>query len=171
MEGRRVMAQGQFVKVYHVLVDEFPEVWESDRLLSSFVRALYVADKFWPQWAPIPDRKSFLTLVEKGLCLLNETQTGFKVRGLDKERSARSEHGKRAASIRWSNAAGNAQLMPSRAEQSRADSARASNGDALFMGFKPRPTVDKEAERRTIERMKRETDEELYRRHPELRPT
>lgn len=128
------MANGQYIKVYHQLMDEYPEVWHSDRLLATFVRSLYLADKFWPQWAPIPDRKSFQTLVEMQLLVVNRTRTGFKVRGLDKERAARSEHGRHAAGIRWSNAPSNAQVMPSKAEQNKAE--QTVEQEATFMGFR-----------------------------------
>lgn len=150
------MAEGQYVKVYHCLKDEYPSVWASDPLLGTYVQLLVVADKWWPQLAPRPFGRptyAYRKLVECGLVVESPDKTSFTMKGLDKERRARSEHGKRAASIRWGNAPSNAQLMPSKAEQNKAEQidAHASNGAPLppvFMGFRQKPAKLTEEQRR-----------------------
>lgn len=136
------MATGQYVKLYHVLMDEHPSVWNSDAQLGAFVRLLVVADKFWPQWAPLPHRTpAYRALKDCGLVIENMAGTSYTIQGLDKQRTRRSEHASHAASSRWGNAPSNAQPMPSRAEQNRTEQigAHASNGvPATFMHWKPK---------------------------------
>jgi len=140
------MANGQYIKVYHVVKDEYPQVWASDAQLATFIRLLMIADKWWPQWAPKPFGRptyAYRSLVEAGLVVVSPDGNGFSVRGLNKERQGRSEHGKRAAGIRWSNAASNAQPMPSKAEQSKAEQRDEQSPPQTFMGWKPKPTYER----------------------------
>lgn len=153
------MAQGQYIRIYHVLKDEYPGVWRSDAQLAAFVRLLMIADKWWPQWAPKPFGRptlAYLSLLETGLVVESPDGTGFSVYGLDKDRQARSEHGKRAAGIRWGNAPSNAQLMPSRAEQSRAEQSNGQSPAQNFMGYRPRLT-----EKQMLADIKRQHQESL----------
>ena len=121
------MAQGNFIKVYHQLKDEFPGVWRSDAQLALFVRLLVIADKWWPEWAPVAQRNgAYRSLLECGLVIENQGGTGYTIKGLGPERSKRSQHGRHAASMRWASSE-HAQPMPSRAEQSKAEQ---SNGQS-----------------------------------------
>jgi len=134
------MAQGHFIKVYHVLKDEFPGVWRSDAQLALFVRLLVVADKWWPEWAPVAHRNgAYRSLLECGLVIENQGGTGYTIKGLGPERSKRSQHGRHAASMRWASSE-HAQLMPSRAEQNKAEQ---SNGQSpSFLRSPTGPTHD-----------------------------
>ena len=138
------MAKGQYIRIYHELKDEYPSVWRSDVQLGAFVRLLLIADKWWPQWAPVSHRNgAYRSLLECGLIIENQGATGYTIKGLGVERSKRSQHGRHAASMRWASSE-HAQPMPSKAEQeqSRADSARAAtNGlpSGNVMGWKPKP--------------------------------
>jgi hypothetical protein len=143
------MAQGQYSKLYHVLMDEYPKVWGSDVLLGAFVRLLVVADKWWPQVAQKPpgvSRYAFKLLIECGLVAKSSHPGGYSIRGLDKERRGRSEHGRYAATTRWSNplsnAPSNAQLMPSKAKQSKAEQIDAPStngtGSGIQLGYRPK---------------------------------
>lgn len=121
------MATGQYIRVYHELKDEYPGVWRSDAQLALFVRLLMIADKWWPQWAPVASRSgAYRSLVECGLVIENQGASGFTIKGLGQERSRRSQHGRHAASMRWASSE-HAQSMPSKAEQSRA---KQSNGQS-----------------------------------------
>lgn len=114
------MANGHYCKIYHVLAEEYPDVYEDDRTLGCYVRLLMVADAAWPLRPYLPaglSRKSLDVLVEVGLIVT--TRSHYAVRGLDKERSARSNAASNAARMRWGNADGNAEVMPPKAKQSR----------------------------------------------------
>jgi hypothetical protein len=132
------MAKGQYIRVYHELKDEYPGVWRSDAQLASFVRLLMIADKWWPQWAPVTSRNgAYRSLVECGLVIENQGATGFTIKGLGSERGRRSQHGRHAASMRWASSE-HAQLMPSKAEQSRAEQSNGQSPTQLFMGYRPK---------------------------------
>jgi len=134
------MATGQYIKVYHELKDEYPGVWRSDAQLAAFVRLLMIADKWWPQWAPVTHRNgAYRSLVEAGLVLENTGGNGYTIKGLGPERSRRSQHGRHAASMRWASSE-HAQPMPSKAEQNKAEQgAQSTNGaSGVFMGFRPK---------------------------------
>lgn len=138
------MASGQYLRIYYSLIDEYPDVWSSDRLLSTYVRLLLIAEKWWPQYAPqvgIFRGKSFTSLVDCGLLLVSDDGRGFTIKGLDKQRSPRSEHGKRAASSRWSSAESSAQSMLIRSDHIKSSSSEhnGSQSPGSFMGFKPKP--------------------------------
>lgn len=133
------MAQGQYIKVYHVLRDDYPAAWKSDAQLALFVRLLMIADKWWPQWAPIPRRNgAYQSLVACGLVIENGGATAYTIRGLDPERSRRSEHGRHAASIRYASSE-HAQPLPSKAEQNKAEQMDGQSPPQTFMGFKRQP--------------------------------
>jgi hypothetical protein len=135
------MAKGQYIRVYHELKDEYPGVWRSDAQLASFVRLLMIADKWWPQWAPLPFGRptfAYRSLIECGLVVLSPDGNGFSIKGLEKDRDTRSRHGRHAAGIRWSNAPSNAQPMPSKAEQSKAEQSNGQSPTQLFMGYRPK---------------------------------
>jgi hypothetical protein len=139
------MATGQYIRIYHVFKDEYPSVWRSDAQLSTYVRLLMIADKWWPQWAPIPfgrPTSAWHSLIECGLVVISPDGNGFSIKGLDKDRRSRSEHGKHAASNRWGNAPSNAQLMPSKAKQSKAEQIDAPStngtGSGIQLGYRPK---------------------------------
>lgn len=132
------MAQGQYIRIYHVLKDEYPGVWRSDAQLALFVRLLLAADKWWPEWAPIASRNgAYQSLVEAGLVLENQGATGYTIKGLGQERSQRSQHGRHAASMRWAYSE-HAQPMPSKAEQSKAEQMNGQSPPQTFMSFRPK---------------------------------
>ena len=130
------VAQGQYIRVYHVLREEHPGVWRSDAQLALFVRLLAVADKWWPQLAPVAHRNgAYQSLVKAGLVLEKEGTDGYTIKGLDKERSRRSEHGRHAASIRHAYSE-HAASMPSKAEQNKAEQTNGQSPPQSFMGWK-----------------------------------
>lgn len=115
------MAKGQYIRVYHELKDEYPGVWRSDAQLAAFVRLLLIADKWWPEWAPVANRNgAYRSLLEAGLVTENQGGSGYTIKGLGAERGRRSQHGRHAASMRWASSE-HAQPMPSKAEHSKAE--------------------------------------------------
>ena len=134
------MAKGQYIRVYHELRDEYPGVWRSDAQLALFVRLLLIAEKWWPQWAPVDHRNgAYRSLVECGLVLENQGGNGYTIKGLGPERSRRSQHGRHAASIRWASSE-HAQPMPRREEkEKKKTNGQSPNDRETFMGFPPKP--------------------------------
>lgn len=136
------MAQGPYSRVYHVLMDEYPTVFQSDAQLGCFLRCLILAEKFYPSLAPLPHRTPQVqALIRAGLVLVNEEHRTFTVRGLAAERERRSGAARNAAAVRW-HSAGSAEAMPRRDETRREEDekgANASNGrPATFMGWRPK---------------------------------
>jgi hypothetical protein len=108
------MASGPFSKLYHALLDDYPAVWNSDPQLVLFVRLLVVADKYFPNWAPIGRRNgAYQSLLKAGLVLENEWGTGYTIRGLNAEHERRSHAASIAARTRWG--------MPKRRDEMRRD--------------------------------------------------
>ena len=144
------MAEGPYTKLYHVLKDEYPSVWASDARLAAFVRLLVIADKWWPQRAPVGRRSAaYRALVSCGLVLEDGDGDSYSILGLDKDRTGRSHHGKHAALARWGNAPSNApsnahaspEGMPNKAEQNKAeqrDGHPANGAPETFLGWKPK---------------------------------
>lgn len=142
-----------YARVYHEIVDDpkFERVYDNDAALACWLRCLLLADATYPMPAPIPRRNSaFALLVDVGLI---EERTGhrFTVKGLAAERERRSEIGRNAADVRWQSK-GNANAMPSRAEQSKDEQigAKAPENGA-FMGFRAKPAASLEDVRRQEE--------------------
>lgn len=117
-----------FIEVYWRLAEEYPEVWDDDRALAWYVRLLKAGEASWPTApdtpAGIPSR-TWALLVAVELVHPEAGGRRYRIRGLDKKRSARSSAASNAARSRWRNAGrtanGNAEVMPhskSRAEQS-----------------------------------------------------
>ena len=121
-------AAADYVRVYQTVVDDpkFAGIYDDDHHFSTWVRLLMAADAIWPASCPIPfgTRKASLTaLVDAGIVDLG-TGNRFRIRGLDKEREERSKSARNAAAMRW-HSDRNADPMPSRAEQSKAEPSRA----------------------------------------------
>jgi hypothetical protein len=145
------MADGRFVLVYHEdLIANFPDVWDNDRLLATWLRLLALADKLWPTPAELPravSTASVKALADAGLIALLPKHR-FVVRGLDAVRKRRKDAASTAANHRWgnangnavSNANGNAKTMPTRPDhiKTRPDQSSAN-------GSKTLETFDKDA--------------------------
>lgn len=102
-----------YSRLYHKLMNEYPKVWNSDETLALFVRMLVIADKFWPERAPVSRRnaRGLRSLTSAGLIRLHDGGFTYSVRGLDAERSRRSSAARTAALVRHA--------IPSKDEASR----------------------------------------------------
>lgn len=101
LEGLAPMADGPFSRVYHQLADEYPEVYDSPDL-AGYIRLLVLADQAFPSaahWAGVVSRAAVQRLSASGLVILDGGR--YRIRGLDKERAARSESARRNALARW----------------------------------------------------------------------
>lgn len=121
---------------YWKLVDDekFVGIYDDDHHYATWSRLLMVADQAWPASAHLPAsarRSSVAKLAEVGL--IDILPGGrFRMRGTQAERERRSKHAKDAADARWtaernarSNAGASPASMPSRAEQSKAETSTA----------------------------------------------
>jgi hypothetical protein len=128
-----------YTRIYHKLADEFPEVYDGPDL-AGYVRLLIAADQAWPtsaRWAGYVTRPTLDRLVATGLILVDGLR--YRIKGMDKEREARSESASNAARSRWGNATRNAdgnatrnaETMPSRAEPSQTEPSLARGPDAF----------------------------------------
>lgn len=125
-----------YSRLYHKIADEFPKIYDGPDL-ADFMRLLVAADQSYPtkaKWAGHTSRRALDRLVAAGLIEVDGAR--YTVKGMDKERAARSDHARLAAISRHarsnapsnagSNAHGNAQSMPSKEETSREETSRAS---------------------------------------------
>jgi hypothetical protein len=112
----------KYVRVYYEVItdDKFAGIYDDDRCLATWLRLLLLADAMWPAPADLPrsaQPKAVALLASVGLIDVDGHR--FRIHGLDAERTARSNAARTAAGTRWSNAAGNAQTMPSLAKPSK----------------------------------------------------
>jgi hypothetical protein len=129
------MADRPYSRLYHELADEYPDLYDSPDL-AGYVRLLIAADQTWPtsaRWAGYVTKSEVQRLADTGLVILDGAR--YRIKGMDKERDARSDHARLAANARHarssalSSAGSNAQSMPSRDETSRAEPSM--EGDAF----------------------------------------
>lgn len=120
------MADGPYARVYWSIVDdrEFAGIYDDDAALALWLRLLLIADQAWPTSAHLPKTARVRPLEKLTKAGLVRISAGgrYTVRGMDAERGKRQQKARNAAALRWhsdSNAPGNAQTMPSRAEQSK----------------------------------------------------
>ncbi len=113
----------RYVRVYDDdLRRDYPQVWDDDRALSTWLRLLALADKMWPTLPELPRRVASAPLAVLTTCGLVELMPAhcYRIRGHDAERIARSNAARNAAVGRWGNAGrnaeGNARSMPRRNE-------------------------------------------------------
>jgi hypothetical protein len=119
------MADGPFVKVYHVdLEANFPEIYRDARLLGTLVQLLAVADAMWPKLPEVPRsvRSADVKALEKAGLLTPIPPYHYSIRGLDAERTRRADAARNAAGKRWAdaarNAAGSTASIPNRGRDS-----------------------------------------------------
>ncbi len=104
----------KYVRVYYDLEREYGPVFQDDTCLATWLRLLMIAEDRWPNVAEIPRSartSSVRRLIEAGL-VIAVPPYGFRILGLDAERTRRSNAGRNAAGIRWGIADGNAKPMP-----------------------------------------------------------
>jgi hypothetical protein len=114
-----------YSRIYHRLMNEYTGLWRNDAQLALFVRLLVLADKFWPEDAPLPRlRTSALrSLIDSGVITV-DGHDNFQVRGLDAERTRRSDAARTAARIRHAVPS----ALPSKEEKSREEKGAAHDG-------------------------------------------
>jgi len=114
-----------YCRVYHQIVDDpkFRRVYHDDAALATWLRMLLVADAMYPASAPMPEITDAVTLLLRVKLIQRRPGNRYIVTGLEREREMRSESARNAAAVRWHNA-GNADAMPSRAEQSKEEQSK-----------------------------------------------
>lgn len=164
------MTNRPYARVYYdQLEQEFPEVWQDATLGWTWLRLLVVAEKMWPTVPEVPRslrQKSVLRLMELGL-VIPVPPHGFRIRGLDAERTRRSNAARSAARNRWGNAG---HEMPSRDEdQDEIPPTPRRAGGSRRDGTNPRAVAAREREA-ARERAHKNRLEATQRRIQELRP-
>lgn len=94
-----------YSRLYHRFPSEFDAVWKDDHALATWTRLLLLADASWPMRPPVPRSvrpKPLAVLVDAGLVVV--TGDCYTIRGLDAERTRRSDAGRSAVEVRWKNA-------------------------------------------------------------------
>lgn len=143
------MSERQYSKVYHLLADEYPTVFDGPDL-AAYVRLLVAANQAWPtaaRWPGYATKTEVQRLATVGLVLLDGQR--FRIKGLDKERTARSEAARHAARTRHADAARTAdsnadgtadrtadriaEVMPNRVEKNRVE--QSSGADGIFDAY------------------------------------
>jgi hypothetical protein len=166
------MADRPFVRVYHAdMINDYPEVWDDDAALATWLRLLVAADGSWPASAELPryaKARAIDSLTDPGLVIPIGTHR-FRIKGLDAERSARADAARNAAAKRWqsdSNAGASRAPMPNRAEPSQTEpnqkenspppqvGRRANGTNPRAVGTNPRATGT--SPRQELERQKRD---------------
>ncbi len=120
------MADRPFARVYYIdLERDYPSVWRDDAALATWTRLLATADAMWPAVPEVP-RSARSALVSKlvtvGLVIL-VPPFGYRIKGLDAERTARSNAASNAARSRWGNADGSASAMPNQSSPDQSNPA------------------------------------------------
>jgi hypothetical protein len=122
----------KYVRVYYNdLIRDYPDVWYDDADLAAFVRLLSTADPMWPTPPELPRtvKARALDALKKAGLVIEYPRHRFGIKGLDAERSKRSDAASNAARNRWGNAERNAtrtaEPMPTKDEPSKPEQTRA----------------------------------------------
>ena len=93
------MSDRNYVRVYYNdLERDYPDVWDDNQALASYVRLLAIAEAMWPMRPGWPQKAS-AKLVDSGL-LVALPRHRYTIKGLDAERNARSNAARNAAASR-----------------------------------------------------------------------
>jgi hypothetical protein len=147
------MADRPYSRHYWEWADEYPELYENDAACALWYRLVRLADMAWPSSATLPvgTRKAAIGALIGADLIRMVTRTTYKVRGMDKEREARSQSASNAARSRWSdasrnatrnadgNAKRNAETMPSRAKPSQAEPSPVPDALETYFALTTRP--------------------------------
>jgi hypothetical protein len=110
---------------YPEFIRDYPEVYTDDAAFATWMRLLATAEQMWPMTPELPRSvkpRPLARLTERGLVTTDGVT--FHVKGLDAERTRRSNAGRIGAAVRWDsdgNADGNANAMPSTRTSTRRD--------------------------------------------------
>lgn len=118
------MSDRTYARLYYPeFIRDYPDVWSDDRLLSAWLRLFIRAEQMWPLPVDLPRSvrpRSLAYLVERGLIVV--TGETYVVKGMEAERTRRSNAGKAGAAKRWQsdgNANASPTAMPSKDETRR----------------------------------------------------
>ena len=125
---------------YDDLMREFPDVYQDNDLLATWIRLLVLAEKMWPIPPEIPRSvriKTYQRLVESKLVIPCDSHC-YRIRGLDAERMRRRDAGRTGAAVRWQsdgnadrNANASANAMPRRErDENRQDETKETRASA-----------------------------------------
>lgn len=97
------MPEGLHVRVYHEdLMKNYPQMWDDNDALATWVRLFVIADKLWPSPGELPrgvGRAALKKLTDVGLVVLLPNHR-YTCRGLDADRQRRRDAASKAANIK-----------------------------------------------------------------------
>lgn len=102
---------------YPEFVRDYAHIYDDDAAFALWMRLLVTAEQMWPMPAELPRSvrpKALALLTSCGLVKVDGTR--FAIKGLDAERTRRSDSARNAAAVRWEsgrNAGRNAEALPS----------------------------------------------------------
>jgi hypothetical protein len=109
------MSERPFARHYYIdLEADYPDIYRDDHLYATWSRMLNIAEHAWPVVPEVPRSAKgayVKTLMDRGLVIAVKP-FGYRIKGLDAERNARSNAASIAARTRWGNANGHADAMP-----------------------------------------------------------
>src|SRR6185503_3161933 len=95
------MADKPYSRIYHRLMTEYPSVYRSPAQLGLWLQLLILAEKFYPDPAPVPHKtRTYRELVAVGF-VQEQASTGYTIKGLEAERERRAASGRIGAAKRW----------------------------------------------------------------------
>ena len=168
------MTDRPFARVYYVdLERDYPEVYHDDHLYATWGRLLAIAEAMWPVVPEIPRsaKAAYVKALVATSLVIRDGAYGYRIKGLDDERTARRTAARTAASKRWRNAGADApgyadayaDAMPRVRDQTRPDQSndspppqvgsRKDGANPRALGTNPRanghsPRQEREAQKR-----------------------
>lgn len=101
------MSGRPFARIYYVdLQRDYPDIWKDNDAHATYSRLLALADATWPVVPEVPrseKRPHVQKLIDASLVSMC-SEFGYRIKGFDAERSARSTKASIASGSRWGNA-------------------------------------------------------------------
>lgn len=104
----------RFVRVYYDdMIRDYPEVWNDDRQLSTWLRLLAASDPVWPTKPELPRavKATVLQRLKDSSLISALPSHRYEVKGFEAERQRRADAARTAAAVRWQSKS-NAPAMP-----------------------------------------------------------
>jgi hypothetical protein len=109
------MSGRPFARIYYVdLQRDYPEVWRDNDVHATYSRLLALADATWPVIPEVPrsEKRPYVQKLIDASLVSMCSEFGYRIKGFDAERSARSNAASNAASIGWASRRASAGAMP-----------------------------------------------------------
>lgn len=97
------MPPDPYTRSYWRFADEFPDIYADDHHYALWCRLRDIADMAWPSAATLPagTRRASLEALVKAELVIPQPGGRYRIRGMDKQRTARAESARKGAGARW----------------------------------------------------------------------